>query len=1267
MMPKMQASFSVWLMVGVSCLVVMSLCWAAEGQTVDPEAISALLRTLDAPEAEELPTVYQDSDGYIRFLGAPAQAYFTAPPSTAKSTRNAPLVAQSFLERHGSAFGLDDDEIELRVGKTPVKGQNVFVRLNQYYAGLPVFGAQAVVHVDPAMNIKTISANVMRSTNGFKNRAISLTPSLTAEQATERAIMENAAITKADPSVYVSKGAPQLIIFEPKVLDLPGEPSLAWQVQVSHSSSLVSGMFVVIDAHTGRLLVRYADHANARYREVYDANFNEDLLDAALVRKEGEPPTGIENIDTLYDYLGDCYDFYMREHGRDSFDNKGSRIRAFANYPFGFPQAAWSIDYNLMVLDESTLTDDIIAHEFSHGVTATDSDLIYFSYSGAIVEMFSDLGGEFVDLTNGRGNDAPEVRWLLGEDLRFRYRDTRGLEGVETDNEVEPPFPIVGFRSMKDPTIFGDPDRLSSPLLVDPYDLNNLGGIHSNSGIGNKLIYLLTDGDSFNGQRVEGMGISKVANLFYHARLMLSATSDYYDLYFALRAAAAMINFTAEERLNVVKGARAVEIEPPMWDSYSFLGLRDFRALPTHDTAGTPVIGLTWKNFNIAYEGWTGYNADISLYRSVVDFPTGALDGLLLPVSNTDLGYLDRDVRAGETYYYTLVAQIGSFSQTLYARAQAGEAGMPVYTEVFGEDLVGGNNPFDLSYKQITFRPVLPPPTRNDEPYLSSMLFSDYEVTTVKDIYQLPISRETDGGSFNLTYSDNGIIPLSLNQRSFPFFGKHYNFMYLSSNGYILFTGAEAYTDAGTEYWTSLDVPSLASHFAIPRISFFFTDLAPHISGQVWGKELDDRIVITLENVAVQPSPNSQMPDRVTVQLELFYSGHIRITYLNTSMPSGIVGLSDGRGVPLEPAALFADIREGYHFADLSKLSATPSRMSLNPIAPQLVEAGETIRFNATVELPPFMRCPALYYATWTGSGQVPFADNRDCTGSFYWQTVYEDTGSYTVRVFAELDGQRVFQDVLLVVGRVDDIKPTAINLTLSTNSDYEDPAISRPIPVGTPLIASFDYYHPYAEQTPLLYSQGKSLLYWFRNGQIIPAFTNQRVVPPNVTQVDDVWWFQVTPQTLMGIKGDPVTSPVVSVLGVPRVDEVSPTQGNVTGNEKVTIRGSRLSYPLSVKFGGVPGNSIEVINDNEINVLTPVHRAGTVTVSVETPGGIGRKIDAFTFKDVQPEEEEKTSRFLGCDGSGRKPSSVMIDLVPAAVLAVLLLVGRFAKRRPAK
>ncbi len=128
--------------------------------------------------------------------------------------------------------------------------------------------------------------------------------------------------------------------------------------------------------------------------------------------------------------------------------------------------------------------DDVVGHELTHGVTEFSSHLNYYYQSGAINESFSDVFGELIDQTNGVGNDTAEVKWLLGEDI-----------------------PGVGaIRDMETPSAYGDPDRMTSPNYTADASEADAGGVHTNSGVNNKAAFLITDGGTFNGRTVTGLG-----------------------------------------------------------------------------------------------------------------------------------------------------------------------------------------------------------------------------------------------------------------------------------------------------------------------------------------------------------------------------------------------------------------------------------------------------------------------------------------------------------------------------------------------------------------------------------------------------------------------------------------------------------------------------------------------------------------------------------------------------------------------------------------
>ena len=123
---------------------------------------------------------------------------------------------------------------------------------------------------------------------------------------------------------------------------------------------------------------------------------------------------GTDNdADLAHQYAIDTYMFYLTRHGRMSIDNADMPIISSVHFGTDYQNAFWS--GTQMVYGDNLVADDIAAHELTHGVTDHELNLIYLYQSGAINESFSDLWGEFVDQTNGSGNDA--IDWLIGEDL----------------------------------------------------------------------------------------------------------------------------------------------------------------------------------------------------------------------------------------------------------------------------------------------------------------------------------------------------------------------------------------------------------------------------------------------------------------------------------------------------------------------------------------------------------------------------------------------------------------------------------------------------------------------------------------------------------------------------------------------------------------------------------------------------------------------------------------------------------------------------------
>ena len=435
----------------------------------------------------------------------------------------------------------------------------------------------------------------------------------------------------------------------------------------------------------------------------------------------------------------------------------------------------------------------------------------------------------------------------------------------------------------------------------------------------------------------------------------------------------------------------------------------NLRATPARDKDDKCYISLTWLSVG----------EPVTIYRSVYDYPlqNDVSDGMIVHYGTAEEStWLDENVFSGERYFYTVVAGDNVLAPEAFAisTAVACDEPMPVYTELFD-----AANPFDLNYSQVEFRPVqADPPSLSDD--LSDMTYADYEVTRLADVTALPVAKsDADGFALDLPLTNDVLLPLFLTNEEtsflFPFFGKRYATIRLSANGYIAL-GGSAESDSFNEAMMDEE------HFSEPRIAFFNTALQPEYGGKIWARLFEEKIVFTFEEVPVKPRGSAINPDKVTAQVELFFSGHIRMTWLEGAMNSGVVGISDGRGIPQEPGALYPSmgLSGAYDWMPFLSLPNNPQRISLEPIAWPMVDPLETITIEANVEMPLFLSGTPELHALWTGPGEAPFTDMGNGSGFFQWTPGWADSGLYLLRIVAIHGEERVFQDLILDVRAAD-------------------------------------------------------------------------------------------------------------------------------------------------------------------------------------------------------------------------------------------------------
>ena len=82
-----------------------------------------------------------------------------------------------------------------------------------------------------------------------------------------------------------------------------------------------------------------------------------------------------------------------------------------------------------------------------------------------------------------------------------------------------------------------------------------------------------------------------------------------------------------------------------------------------------------------------------------------------------------------------------------------------------------------------------------------------------------------------------------------------------------------------------------------------------------------------------------------------------------------------------------------------------------------------------------------------------------------------------------------------------------------------------------------------------------------------------------------------------------------------PFIYNISPANGPQAGGTLVTIDGANFVNVTNVKFGGVNGTSLSIINANQLTVVTPPYDiTGSVDVAIYSTFGIATWHGAFTY-----------------------------------------------------
>ena len=375
-------------------------------------------------------------------------------------------ASKAFLKAQRALLHMSGNEdFDVLSSTTDELGQT-HVKFQEKYRGLPVIGAEYIVHADRSGNVLALNGRFLTGDDTKLPRAANIASYMAISIAAEQLGVDYPSVVDTPSLVYV--------------VNEKSQGFLAWTAKIAFKDAdgpeLVQ---IYADAGTrGDLITWDSLYRRLKSRKVYTCS-NGTTIPGTLLWSEGGTATSDTTAQAAYNYSGNVYDYYKTIFNRDSYDNAGATIISSVHYSTSYNNAYWN--GSQMVYGDGDGVQfaplakalDVDAHELTHAVTERTANLAYSNESGALNEGTSDIMGNSVEAWAKNGGTPNSNTWLVGEDVY-----TPGTAGD-------------ALRYMNNPT----QDGSSKDYYPERYTgTSDNGGVHSNSGIANLAYYLMVMG-----------------------------------------------------------------------------------------------------------------------------------------------------------------------------------------------------------------------------------------------------------------------------------------------------------------------------------------------------------------------------------------------------------------------------------------------------------------------------------------------------------------------------------------------------------------------------------------------------------------------------------------------------------------------------------------------------------------------------------------------------------------------------------------------------
>lgn len=470
--------------------------------------------------------------------------------------------ATKFLEENKELFGIDNTKEELKVVEVNKDDiGDTFVKFAQVIEGTEVDNSLINVHYDKNGVIVSVNGNLE------ENKEITTLGSkvISPEEAIE--------IAKSQFEIKKLKKTPKA---EKLVITEDGVNYEVYKINIFFMEPTIGNYDVFVEVNSGKVIkiedkIRYNNPVTGTGIDVLgktrELNLNQsgDQYQMIDLTNKGsiytyDAKNGISDGDLVsnttgkftteadkspvsaHHNAGKVISFYKNVFQRDSLDNNGMDVHSFTHFDLNYNNAFWSggvMIYGDGDGEEFTYLSgdlDVVGHEMTHGVIEYTADLAYHNQSGALNESMADVFGVLIS-TYDKYNVANRGTWKFDS-----------ADWVVGDDIYTPNIQGDALRSLKDPTLYGQPAHMTEYYeLADTKD-EDWGGVHINSGIPNKAAYNIA----------KSIGMDKTARIYYRALTQyMHADTNFQQAAYCLVQAAADLYGKGSNEITVIKNSFA--------------------------------------------------------------------------------------------------------------------------------------------------------------------------------------------------------------------------------------------------------------------------------------------------------------------------------------------------------------------------------------------------------------------------------------------------------------------------------------------------------------------------------------------------------------------------------------------------------------------------------------------------------------------------------------------------------------------------------------